>query len=129
MMIKKLFFLIAIFFSVNTSFAQKYFQIEGIKRIFTYYGKKQNVQINDTTNVFYYIKGNMFYIQAKVADKLPAQYVRYIILNKKCKRKITSIGRGDNTATKVRVISVNLMKAEKLNSNSQFIEQLLKASG
>ena len=125
-MIKKVFILAIILLIGKNIFAQQYFKIEGTKRIFTFYGKKSSDQINDSTTVFYYVKNKNFYIAVKSLNVSLRPYVKYYILNKKEKSKVKSIGKGSNEVTRVRFIDVNLIRAEKISANSQFIEEIIK---
>jgi hypothetical protein len=122
---KKTFLFIAIFFFTNNILAQKYFKIEGTKRIFTFYYKNQNCQINDSTSISYYVKGNYFYIKVKKDNISAMPYIKYNILKKKDKTKITSIGRGGERA-RIRFIDVNHMKAETVSADSKFIEEIIR---
>ena len=127
-MIKTIFFLLFLLVLEKNTFAQKYFKIEGTKRIFTYYEKKRNTKINDSTCFFYYLKNNNFYIAVKTSNTSLRPYVKYNIMKKKEKSKISSIGRGSSEITRVRIIDVSLVKAEKKNVDSQIIEEILKSS-
>lgn len=125
-MIKKVFILAIILLIGKNIFAQQYFKIEGTKRIFTFYGKKSSDQINDSITMFYYVKNKNFYLAVKSLNTSLSPYVKYCILNKKEKSKVKSIGKGSNEVTRVRFIEVNLIRAEKISVNSQFIEEIIK---
>lgn len=125
-MIKKTFIFAIIFLIANNIFAQTYFKIEGTKRIFTFYGKKQSTQINDSITVFYFVKNSNFYLAVKPKKEILGRYIKYDILNKKEKAKIKSIQRGINEIERVRFICVNLIKTEDVGTDSKLIEKLLK---
>ena len=124
-MIKNTFFLIVILFFQNNASSQKYFRIEGTKQIFTFYGKKRSLQINDSISVLYYVRNNNFYIAAKKINASVRPYVKYCILNKTDKIRIKAMGRGSNEIKRVKFIGVRLMKVEKTSTESKFIEQTL----
>jgi hypothetical protein len=125
-MSKKIFIIIiSIFLFVKNTNAQKFFKIEGTKRILTYYNKKRSTQINDSTTVYYYIKNNIFYISVKCLNEPSRPYIKYRILKKIDKVKIKSIGRGSNEIVRERIIDVILLKAESISIDSKFIEKLL----
>lgn len=123
---KKLFLLSTIFIIGKSIFAQKYFKIQGTKKVFTFYGKKASNKINDSTVVFYYSKDNIFYIAIKSLNSTLRPYVPYDILKKKEKTKVTSLGRGSDEITRIRFIYVNLIRAKKANADSQFIEEIIR---
>ena len=125
-MSKKIFIIIIsiLLFGENTV-AQKFFKIEGTKRILTYYGKKRSMQLNDSITVNYYIKNNIFYIAAKSLNEQLRPYIKYCILEKRDKVKIKSIGRGSNEIVRIRFIEIGLLRAENISIDSKFIEKSL----
>ena len=125
-MIKKIFSLLILFFFAKDICPQKYFKIEGTKRIFTYYGKKRSSQISDTTTLFFYVKNNNFYLASKTLTHSISPYVKYNILPRKEKAKVKSVGRGTNNVVRVSFIYINIIKAEKITGDSEFIEEIIK---
>lgn len=124
-MSKQIFVFVIIMLIGKNTFAQKYYKIEGTKRIFTYYGnKRSSIQINDSTTGFYYVKGGFFYISLRVG-KVSKPYVKYLILNKKDKTKVTPLGRGNSAIARARFIQVSILKAESANNDSLLVEDLL----
>lgn len=125
-MIKRMFVVAIIILPGENTFAQKYFRIEGTKKIFMSYNNyKVSNEISDSVTISFYVEKGFFYLGVKLMNAPLKPYIKYNISNEIDKVKVKSIARGGGIAG-TKVIDVSIIKAEEVSADSQFIEEILK---